>query len=171
MSTISEEIKFLLNNLPYAAEIYDSKGKLIDVNIAWKTLWNYTNSNIPKLSIFKNRLLLKTGKIKEIEKLLDTGESVRTMPVLCELGDLNFTQKGSEQFFKFYFFCLKDRNEKVSHLVNLIELVTDKIHVREIDKELESQKREVSTSLELLEEERKRVAQELHDVIGQKILL
>lgn len=171
MKALPVEIEYLLNQMPYASEIYNKKGQLIGVNKSWKELWEYKKNIIPKQNIFDSKLINKAGMNDKIKILLESGGKLKTIPVLYEKGDLSFTSVNKEMIFKFYFFSLQEHDGSIRYVINLIENITEEIRQSESENDLEIQRRNAKVILEILENERKRVAQELHDVIGQKILL
>jgi len=171
MSISLNQIDLILKNLPYAAEAYNYSGKLIAVNKFWKDLWNYKSDTMPQSNIFKNNLIIKSGISDKLKELFENGGTLRTSPVICEPGDLDFTKSGINSIYKFYLYTLHEGDPKSSILINLIEDVTEEIKKSISEKELKQESRNSLTIFEMLETERKRVAQELHDVIGQKILL
>jgi signal transduction histidine kinase len=171
MNALPVKIEYLFNHMPYAVEIYDKDGNLVEVNKSWRELFQYTREKIPEINVLENKLIRKAGIIDKLKKIFSDGGRLKSVPVLYEKGDLNFTAVRKEIMLKFYFYSLHNNDESILYVINLIEDVTDEIKQSEIQKELEIQRRNAKIILEILEDERKRVAQDLHDVIGQKILL
>ncbi len=171
MNSLPLHFEYLLSNMPFATEIYSRDGNLMEVNSSWRELYRYTKDSIPDINIFTNNLIIKTGVMDKLRLLFENGGKLKTVPVLYEKGDLNFTSVQKEMVFKFYFYSIHDDDGNLQYIINLIEEVTDEIKQSEVQKELEIQKRNSKIILDILEGERKRLAQELHDVVGQKILL
>ena len=171
MKALPVNIQFLFNQMPYASEIYSREGNLVDVNNSWRELFQYTKDSLPELNVFENKLISKTGTSDELKIIFREGGKLKTVPVIYEKGDLKFVTLRKEMILRFYFFSIHSEDGDLLYIINLIEDVTDEIRQSEIQKELEIQRRNAKIILDILEEERKRVAQDLHDVIGQKILL
>jgi signal transduction histidine kinase len=171
MSSYPKEIQYLIDNLPYPGEIYNKLGKLITVNSAWRELWKFSKPDLPEISIFSNKLVLKSGLDRELSELFESGGKITTKPVICESGDLTFTKSGVDEIFRFVIYSVADGSGEVNFVVNLIQRATEEIKKTIANQELENVKENSKTILEILENERKRVARELHDEVGQRILL
>ena len=143
MSTSFKQIEILLANLPYAAEAYDHTGKLVAVNTAWRNMWNWKGKNLPESIIFNNRLVNKTGTLSIIRKIFKEGGSVRTPPVICETGDLEFTKTGIDSVFRFYIYSLKNDDLEGTFVINLTEDVNTEIRKSEEKKNEEKKKLEL----------------------------
>jgi signal transduction histidine kinase len=171
LKELPAEIEYLFHNLPYAAEIYGKDGSLAGVNKSWRELFHFTDDSIPEINAFSNKLINKTGMIDQLRRLFQNGGKLKTVPVLYEKGDIKCSSVRKEMIIKFYFYSLHNEDGELLYIANLVEDVTGEINQSEVQKELEMQKRNAKIILEILEGERKRLALDLHDVIGQKILL
>ena len=73
--------------------------------------------------------------------------------------------------FIFDIYDIRDEQGNISRIVVQLEDRTDEIERKDINRELNMQKRISSAVLDILEQDRNRVSKELHDQIGQKLLL
>ncbi len=153
------EIQTFMTQCPYPRAIYDSKGNLVNFNPAWKE--EFESLNIGE-NIY-NHPLIKNGKLeKKIRKVFKTGESYKSHPVYSEEIDKMLTLD---------LYSIKNKKNKIEKVVCNIEDITEQTKHKELSRELETRRDVVGEIFDFLDADRKYISQELHDRIGQNLML
>ena len=155
----TKEVESLIEQSPFAIAIYDEGGKLIETNLKWNEIFQ---NNVRDIHIYDNEYLISHGYLSHIKNLIRKGGRLKTEPILLE---------EEEKVYIFNIFDIKDEKGKVNRIICQLEDRTDVLQREDINRELDLQKRISSAVIDILEQDRKRVAKELHDQIGQKLLL
>lgn len=155
------EIKYLIDKFPYGIKICDRSGKEIfsnrsykDFTLLIKNQLKDINKNALKKTLIdaskeKINLLLKDKNLNNSERFTLRSETSEEITIVSNL------------------FPLLNERGKVFRIVNILEDITNRIKAESIQKELEEKRKFSALIIEKLEEERYRIARELHDNIGQ----
>lgn len=158
----TKELDELFSQSPFAKALISTNKIVLETNNAWDRIFKpisdkFTGELTSSFSYFNNL---------EIENLIDSvvNEVVpkSTNPIYIEEIDRIITVD---------FYPFTNAKGKVSKIVSSIEDITDKLEKAESDKELEIQKDSIKTFFNFFEGARKKLSQELHDQVGQKLLL
>ncbi len=152
------ELEAIILQSPYAKTIFDKYGNTISVNSAWRELFKRETQ-------FKNILEIATKNDelrKQIDKILKEGGTFKSEPIYFEELD---------KMIKLSIYESKNLNGDIEKIVCNYEDVTDQIRRLEYDRELEMQRIISKKMFGFLEAERKHISKELHDQIGQKLML
>ncbi|NOX18901.1 MAG: PAS domain S-box protein [Chlorobi bacterium] len=152
------ELEAIISQSPYAKAIYDKQGKAIKVNKAWKKLFQ---KKIPMDSVYDiSRYNEKLTK--KIEKVLRNGTAFKSEPLYIEPLD---------KMLQVSIYAIRNLNNEIEKVVCNYEDITDQMLRSDYDRELEMQKIISKKMFDFLETERKHISKELHDQIGQKLML
>lgn len=152
------ELEAIISQSPYAKAIFDKDGKILKVNATWHSLFD---SKFHLKNIFD--IAYNNDKIKsDVEKILSDGTAFKSEAEYIEQFD---------RVLQISMYVVKDMSGKIAKIVCNCEDFTDQILKEDSDRELEMQKTISKKIFELLEKERKHIAKELHDQIGQKLML
>jgi PAS domain S-box-containing protein len=155
------ELKALIEQAPVAVGVFDRSGAFREGNSAWERLDEGTSK---ELSLVELPPLVQSGYEQRIAEIVHNGGQLRTLPVRHE------TSQG-ERVFIFNIYSLFTRRSKDSGVVCIVEDITDQMRYEEAKAELAMQRLVVEKTIEKLEEDRKVVAEELHDCVGQQLML
>lgn len=158
----TKEVKSLLEQSPSAIGVHDNAGKLLEVNDEWKNLFNHNGSKKISQNLWENEYLISAGFKQNVNQIIKKGGRLKTEPIYLEKEN---------KIVVFDIYDIKDEEGNVNRIVCQIEDRTDEMKREDINRELNLQKRISRAVLDILEEDRKRVSKELHDQIGQKLLL
>ncbi len=153
------EINTFMVQCPYPRAVYDNKGFLLNSNPAWEDLFG-------RHSVIDNLLesqIIKYGKLEnELRKVFKTGERFKSYPIYNEETD---------RMLVFDFYSIKNKNGVIEKIVCSVEDITEQIITKELTEELAVRKDVLGEMFDFLDTERKHISQELHDRIGQNLLL
>ncbi len=153
------ELEAIISQSPYAKAIFDKNGDTISVNDAWHKLFR-------KEKPFKNILdagNLPNDDLKEnVQKVLNGGGAFKSDPIYFEQLD---------KMLQLAVYEIKNLNDETEKIVCNYEDVTDQIQKLDFDRELELQRTVSKKLFQFLEDERKHISKDLHDQIGQKLML
>lgn len=158
----TREIKSIIDQSPNAIAIFNSKGRLLEINNEWEKFFSSNGHPLSELHILENELLIANGYMPQVKELVKNGGRLKTEPIFSE---------ETNRMIVFDIYDIKDEKGMVNRIVCQIEDRTDEINQEDINNELDLQRRISSAVLDILEEDRRRVSKELHDHIGQKLLL
>lgn len=156
------EVMGILEQSPLGKAVYDSAGKILFYNETWKNFECSEFMNITKNNLLANDCFFTAEDEEKILKIIQSGGKLRSTPRACEQCD---------KIIICSLYGIKDQTGKVTRIVCNLEDITELKKQEEYQRELKIQSRISEAVINLLEQERKRVAQELHDQIGQKLLV
>ncbi|MCF6270177.1 MAG: histidine kinase [Melioribacteraceae bacterium] len=153
------ELEAIISQSPYAKAIFDKNGDTISVNDAWHKLFlkKETIKNILDLSNLPNEYLREN-----VERVLNEGGAFKSDPIYFEQLD---------KMLQLAVYEIKNLNDETEKIVCNYEDVTDQIERLDFDRELELQRTVSKKLFQFLEDERKHISKDLHDQIGQKLML
>ena len=153
------ELEALFSQSPYAKAIFDKNGKTIKVNEAWHNLFQMEThlDNILELTNLPNKELISKAK-----RVLKKGGAFKSNPIYFEEFD---------KMLQLDIYSINNPNGETEKIVCNYEDVTDQIRILDSNQELELQRTVSKKLFEFLEAERKHISKELHDQIGQKLML
>lgn len=158
----TNELKSLVEQSTSPIAIYGKSGELLEVNNEWKLFFNENSLSKQFNNILDCEFLAKKGYKTKLDNIVANGGGLKTEP-------LNFEKIKKKIVFNIY--VTKYESGTVSRIVCQLEDRTNEIKQLEMKHQLQLQKKLSSASFDILEQERKRVSKELHDQIGQKLLL
>jgi len=158
----TKEVESLIEQSPFAIAIYDDRGRLIETNLKWNEIFKNGESKKGDIHLYDNEYLIAHGYLTQVKGLIRKGGRLKSEPILLE-------EEGKVYIFNI--FDVKDEKGKVNRIICQLEDRTDELQREDINRELDLQKRISRAVIDILEQDRKRVAKELHDQIGQKLLL
>ncbi|MFC2082227.1 ATP-binding protein [Bacteroidota bacterium] len=158
----TKEFKEIFTQSPYIKAILKPDFVIIDTNPAWAKMFNQSSN------FFLNKKLLEISHFKD-ELISNLLFSVKSSLSPQKSDPLYFDELDKIIIIDVY--PITDEDGNLSEIVINLEDITERLRRDEVDKELELQKGAMRTIFQFLEAERKRLAKELHDHIGQKLLL
>ena len=162
------EIQNMIDFAPFPLSIFNSDGKLITANSHWLSIFDIKIKSEYK---FDHLDFLKNYGINfDFKKLLKKNETSKSNPVHFELLPDKRSGKIRNRFYSFHINNITD-SEKKKYLIVIALDVTDEISRAEINNELNNMMQSSASILTVLENERKRIAKDLHDSIGQKLVV
>lgn len=153
------EMTTFMTQCPYPRAVYDKNGELINCNPAWQSEFP-TN---PKNNNLYNHPLVKNSKLEDkIKKVFNIGEGFKSHPIYYEELD---------KMLILDFYAIKNSRYEIEKVVLNIEDITEQTRSHELSKELETRKDLIGEIFDYLDAERRHISKELHDRIGQNLLL
>ncbi len=153
------ELEAIISQSPYAKAIFNKNGNTIKINNTW-------------VNLFKEDSLL--NNLLELTNMLDDELSNNVLRILKDGGFFKSDPIYFEQLDKVLqltVYDIKNLNGDTEKIVCNYEDITDQIQRLDTDKELELQRIVSKKMFAFIEDERKRISKELHDQIGQKLML
>jgi PAS domain S-box-containing protein len=158
----TREIKAIIEQSPSPIAIYSKSGEVREVNSEWRKLFLQNNTDGELKNLSEDELLISSGYMPQVKEIMLNGGRLKTEPILFEKEN---------RMIVYDIYDIRSEKGLVRSIVCQIEDRTDELQYEDVNKELNLQKRISSAVLDILEEDRKRVSKELHDQIGQKLLL
>ncbi len=155
----TKEVNDIISQSPYPKAICNKDGNIIQTNDAWLKLFK---SNKPFTNILDSNHTEDKEIIHLISKVLKKGGNYKSKSVYFEELD---------KMMVLSVYDVKNINGNINKVIINYEDVTDHMHRIETENELKMQKIISKSMFDFLESERKRVSKELHDQIGQKLML
>lgn len=158
----TKEFSDLFLQSPYAKALLTKNYEILETNTAWD-------------KFFRNENSTKTGKIFLKSKLFENAkietsfnyENIEQNKVVSE----SIYSEELDKALTISIYPITDNQKAIVKLVCNIIDITDSLLRHESDKELEVQKITKKTIFNFLDAERSRLANELHDDIGQKLMI
>jgi PAS domain S-box-containing protein len=153
------ELEAIISQSPYAKAIFDKDGKTISVNEAWSRLFRKEKpfENVLDITHISNEYLREN-----IANVLKEGGTFKSEPVYFEHLD---------RILQITVYNINNLNGEIEKIICNYEDVSDQIRRLDSDKELELQRTVSKKLFQFLEDERKHISKDLHDQIGQKLML
>lgn len=158
----TKELDELFSQSPFAKALISTNKIILETNNAWDRMFKpisekFTGEPLSSFSYFNDL---------ELENIIDSVVNdvvpKSSNPIYIEEIDRMVTVD---------FYPFTNAKGTISKIVSSIEDITAKIEKAESDKELEIQKDTIKTFFNFFEGARKKLSQELHDQVGQKLLL
>ncbi|MBW2998525.1 sensor histidine kinase, partial [Candidatus Woesearchaeota archaeon] len=153
------EITTFMTQCPYPRAVYDISGKLVSSNPAWNNELKLRNG---KENIYDNPLIKYSKLESKIKKVFETGEKFKSHPIYYEQFD---------KMLILDFYSIKNRKEEIEIIVMNVEDITEQTRSEALSKEIETRKDLIGEIFDFLDAERRNISKELHDRIGQNLML
>ena len=153
----TNEITTFMTQCPYPRAVYDKDGKLINCNPVWKVEFSNDSDNIYDLPLIKNSNL--DEKIKNVFRM---GDGFKSHPIYHEAID---------KMLILDFYSIRNSKYEIEKIVLNVEDITEQTKSKELSKELETRKDLIGEIFDFLDAERRHISKELHDRIGQNLML
>ncbi len=153
------ELEAIISQSPYAKAIFDKNGNNIKTNETWKKLFK---GEPPLKNILELTDLHDEELTNHVSKILKEGGFFKSGPIYFEQLD---------KMLQLTVYDIKNLNGDTEKIVCNYEDITDQIKRMDTDKELELQRNVSKKMFAFIENERKHISKELHDQIGQKLML
>jgi PAS domain S-box-containing protein len=101
--------------------------------------------------------------LDELRRCLENGE-----PFFGET--INYKKDGSEYFLEWHISPVRDASGRITHFVSVQRNITERKRAEELNVRFQQQKARTAAIVETQEEERRRIAKELHDALGQMLV-
>lgn len=121
-----KKFRLLIEQSPFAIEMYDMDGLQIEVNHAYETLWEFpAKTTLNKFNVLKSEEVEKTGLLKYVKKAYD-GEYVN-VPIyeFDPAGKTESRGKGRVRSLSTKIFPLKNKDSIIKNIVIMHEDVTE----------------------------------------------
>lgn len=165
----TSELRAMYDQSPIGMCIFNKEGKIIEINEAWKEIWEVKGfSN--KYNIFADPFF-NDITIESIKKLFIAASDLQLQPIWYNENRKGTPGKVSKRWLKHTFYSINNLDNSVSRVVNMVEDVSESKRAEEISERYEKQRLITATIMETLEQERKRLSKEIHDGIGQMLTL
>lgn len=158
----TKEIHQLFNQAPFAKLLLSPDYKILDVNPTFLKLFGTTKSYIINKNLRDCAFLDNPDALRCVEECKTNNTKITSHSIYFEQIDKMLIIDA---------YTIMGNDGKISQIVLNFEDVTDKLKGIEADHELNVHLKHLEKLLEYLELEKLRISRELHDQIGQKLLL
>ena len=162
VSQRTKEFGDLFSQSPFAKALLSSNLEIVETNNAWNRIFNFDKTLMKGFKLLDHRYFNLTSIEKDFTKVLKEKESSKTESIYFEEIDKILTINT---------YPITNSRNDVEKIVCNLEDVTDKLKRHESDRELETKKITMKTIFDFIESERSRLANELHDDVGQKLMI
>lgn len=113
-----EKFKSLMQQSPFAVELYNMDGLQTSVNRAYEELWNFpTETTVNKFNLLKSKEVLKSGLMDYIKRAY-AGESVKVPEYQFDSrGDTEAKGEGRVRWLNTRIYPIKDKKDQVQNIV------------------------------------------------------
>lgn len=153
------------NELPLPAALFDKEGKMVCVNKNWGKIL----IKIKDYSILSEPLILKNDYEKILQMVFRGEINLKTKPIMCTDDSPLYCDEYSNKYLIFYLYPHYEKN--FYYVCLIIESIGDPIEVSASSLDLQEKSKHSADIFKILENERSRIARELHDEIVQKLLV
>lgn len=157
----AKRAKMIFNQSPYPQVILSNEGDILDTNPAWDRVFGTSDEGVNTKHFFDLEEFNKNELKSIFTNVKQNLNPVKNISVYFESVD---------KMFKIDSFPII-QDKKLIQIACNFEDITDRIKREECAAQLQYQRELVSKIFQSIEDERKRLSLELHDQIGQKILL
>ena len=161
------EFRALFKQSPVPVAVYDNSGKIKDYNHRWEKLFYEQLANNNFADLHNLDLLVENGYADKIKKLFANSNLIITKQIFAKTK----TDQENGRILILNAYTLNKENYSNSDIVVIIQDITDQIKAREVSTELIKARMYAAATLNVIENERKRIATDLHDAIGQRLFL
>ncbi|MBU1100185.1 MAG: PAS domain S-box protein [Bacteroidetes bacterium] len=165
----TSELRAMYDQSPIGMCIFNRDGKVIEVNEAWKDIWQVQGFSY-KYNVYKDPFY-NDSIIESIKKLFLEPSDLQLQPIFYNENRKGTAGKVNKLWLKHTFYSIQNLDNSVSRVVNMVEDVSEAKRAIEISERYEKQRLITATIMETLEQERKRLSKEIHDGIGQMLTL
>ena len=162
------ELRAMYDQSPIGMCIFSSKGKIIEINDAFKNIWNVKRIN-DSYNIFLDPFLADPEIKSKIKAIFQGGGDIRLPAIFYDKIEKNTPGILKDKWLKHTFYSIYNEEGFVDRIVNLVEDVSETKRADEISERYKKQRLVTATIIETLEQERKRLSKEIHDGIGQML--
>ncbi|MBL7958994.1 PAS domain S-box protein [bacterium] len=146
------------------ANLHPPGPRIVFVNPGFSKMTGYTSEEV----IGKSPRLMQGPKTdrKVLDRLklcLENGE-----PFFGEA--INYRKDGTEYYLEWHISPVRDTGGKITHFVSVQRDITERKRAEELHVQFQKQKARTAAIVETQEEERRRIAKELHDALGQMLV-
>ncbi|MBL7994872.1 PAS domain S-box protein [bacterium] len=138
--------------------------KIVFVNPGFSKMTGYTSEEVigksPRLMQGPNTDRKVLDRLKHC---LENGE-----PFFGEA--INYRKDGTEYFLEWHISPVRDAAGKITHFVSVQRDISERKRAEELHVQFQKQKARTAAIVETQEEERRRIAKELHDALGQMLV-
>lgn len=138
--------------------------QIVFINPGFSKMTGYTREEV----IGKSPRILQGPKtdrrvLDRLRHCLENGE-----PFFGEA--VNYRKDGSEYFLEWHISPVRDAAGKITHFVSVQRDISERKRAEELHVQFQQQKARTAAIVETQEEERRRIAKELHDALGQMLV-
>ncbi len=165
----TSELRALMEQAPFAIRVCEPSGAISFVNHAWKNLWDGHNADPPTQpgNIFDDPVLHREQLIPQVKRTFSEGSILRTAPLLCEADEFPGLADRADHWLVYQFYPIVNDANAVMRVVNIIEDITERRKAEETATAYRRQNMLTAARVEAVENERRAIARNLHDDIGQ----
>lgn len=158
----TKEFGDLFSQSPFAKALISKDFEILETNNYWNKYFKNDNSLLQGANLIKNKYFTN-NKIKEnLLALKNELKPVKSESIYFEELDKILTLN---------IYPITNNKNEIVKIVCSLEDITDQLKRNESDKELEIQRITMKTIFNFIEAERARLANELHDEVGQKLMI
>lgn len=138
--------------------------RIVFVNPGFSKMTGYSREEV----IGKSPRILQGPKtdrkvLDELRRCLENGE-----PFFGET--INYRKNGSEYYLEWHISPVRDAAGKITHFVSVQRDISERKRAEELNVQFQQQKARTAAIVETQEEERRRIAKEMHDALGQMLV-
>ncbi|MBK7104909.1 MAG: sensor histidine kinase [Ignavibacteriae bacterium] len=158
----TKEFGDLFSQSPFAKALLNKNFEISETNLSWNKYFNFDKSIMTGSNLFDNKYFANLGLENNFLSVRNEIKPFESESIYIEELDKILTLN---------IYPITNNQNDVEKIVCNLEDITDRIKRYESDKELEINKISMKTIFDILETERARLANELHDEIGQKLMI
>jgi len=163
------ELKAIIDQSPLPMTIFYPDGDLLYINEAWIDFFNGVPLLFQEGNIIDDAVLKKFGLTQKLKEIFVNGGSFSSDPIYLDPSDFDMIKMKEGILFVIHFYAVLNEAGEVIRGVCFIKHSIKMVKAEEIHKELQVTKDISNLVLEKLENERARIAGELHDSFGQTL--
>lgn len=165
----TRELRSLIDQSPLGIVVFDIKGNVVECNQAFAKIFGIENNKklLDDYNLLKDVSVLKNDNTTKLDQLFSHGGNVTLSKIQITENESELFNKLENMILDLRFYSVNNPSGFVERIVAIIEDVTEKVRIDEIREKFAEQKLRSSIILETVENERKRIARDLHDSLGQ----
>jgi len=155
----------IIEQFPFPVVTFDNTGEFTTVNKAWETMWRANRDDLKGYNIRKDSQLRTSGLSRHVEKAF-AGELAVSEPYLYDPSLLK--HHAAPRWIIATLFPVKSSNGDIYEVILVLQDISESKEAEEKINESYQSIRELTSYLQnIREEERKHIAREIHDELGQ----